>query len=172
MPRHGKPTSNGYAPRTPGRREKRGRVPCHTSWDRDTPHHWWCGDDLLSRGQFDSACEGCVKCRACHQPHPATMRCEVWKRIASNNASNAGSHVDRGRPTLLRRVGVAKRPVRGRSANHSLDDQQTSAGREAVSSEQGVALPVDKKQRWDRKAYNTYQREYMKKRRAALRAIR
>lgn len=48
--------------------------------------------------------------------------------------------------------------------------QRAGLGKEVVKDDRSAAVGVDRKverkQRWDRKSYNAYQREYMKKRRA------
>ena len=96
----------------------------------------------------------------CRDPHPATMRCEVWGRVHLTSASNTESASNN----------ASNRPVEDIQAEHKAGQR----GKEAVSvssvpkvgqsEDGGVVL---RKQRWGRDKYNAYQREYMRKRRAA-----
>ena len=66
--------------------------------------------------------------------------------------------------------GSASNTVHASNKKGKADKNTAKANEVEIPNELPVATPLSApvpKQRWDRAAYNTYQREYMKKRRAA-----
>lgn len=97
-----------------------------------------------------------MKCRNCKKDHPLHIRCEVAARMSASNAASNGSDD---------------------ASNKSISDSKGNVGSvgEELADVVGTRPPMaggpskdGKHQRWDREAYNRYQREYMRNRRKGI----
>lgn len=115
-----------------------------------------------------------MTCRACGFDHPL-MRCEVAKRIATNAAKKDATNNDAtngirsddgmagGSPGLSVAAGT------GNPDEHE-DRNERSKAANTGSPNSGIAVVPDKTaNRRTREAYNAYQKEYMRRKRAKLR---
>lgn len=91
-----------------------------------------------------------MPCRACGHPHPATMRCEVWRAINASNAIN----------------NETSQAINAQGGESSAVGDGAVCGPDAGDGGVPPAVRDRTANRRSRRDYNAYMREYMRKRRA------
>jgi len=99
-----------------------------------------------------------MSCRACGMSHPSHIRCEIWARQSASNKEGASNNASN-------RLGENSRSAQAVGADGG-GQKAVDIGAGQVGDDGVERCRGETKQRWSREAYNAYQREYMKKRRA------
>lgn len=114
-------------------------------------------------------CDTCGTRHESYQGHVFASN-TASNRVATSNRSASNTNVDvtigRAKVEAIGEVVAGSRERRAQRRDRGISQE---SGIEGVEAGKGIEdLPVGRlaKQRWSRDAYNAYQREYMKKRRA------